>query len=141
GALAVVREQELAELRIVRLTGAAVGEMFTIALPGEPSDVDLSPDGARAYAVLRDASMLAVIDVPGGGLDAGGLELVDLGGELVGSLTLSDDGARGLLFTNAATSERITAIELAQPGYPRATFPLKKSVRRVAFDPSGDKAL
>lgn len=141
GQFAVIREQGLSELRVVRMAGGAVGEMWTVPLPAEPSDVDLSPDGTRAYAVLRELSALAVVDVPGDGIDPTGLEIVDLGGEVVGSLVMSDDGNRGILFTNAVLQERLTVIELSEPGYPTATYPLQKSIRLLGFDPSGDKAI
>ena len=141
GQFAVVREEGLAELRIVRMSGGVLGEMWTIPLPAEPSDVDLSPDGTRAYAVLRESSALAVVDVPGDGIDPLGLEIVDLGGEVAGSLVMSEDGGRGMLFTNAALQERLTVIELGEPGYPTSTYPLQKSIRLLGFDPSGEKAI
>jgi DNA-binding beta-propeller fold protein YncE len=141
GEFAVVREVGLAQLRIVRVAGDALGEMWTVPLPVEPSDVDIAPDGTRAFAVLRDAAALAVIDVPGDGIDPSDLELVDLGEEVVGSLVLSDDGARGLLFTNALLQERLTVVELGAPTYPLATYPLQKSIRLLDFDPTGQKAI
>ena len=141
GPFAVVREFGLAELRLVRVQGAPLGEMWTLPLPSEPSDVDIAPDGSRAFAVLREDSALAIMDVPGDAIDPSGVDIVDLGGEVVGSLVLSDDGGRGLLFTNASLQERVTVIELDDPLYPTATHQLQKSVRLLGFDPSGDKAI
>jgi DNA-binding beta-propeller fold protein YncE len=141
GEFAVVREAGQHHLRILRITGAGAGESWVVPLPSHPSDVDLSPAGDRAYVVLRESAQLAIIDVPGDGLDPAGVEYVDLTGQLVGSLVLSRDGRRGLLFTNAALEERLTVIALDQPGYPHATWPLQKAVRSVHFSPSGDKAL
>jgi DNA-binding beta-propeller fold protein YncE len=141
GSYAVVREIGLAELRVVDLAGPGVGTQWTIPLPAEPTDVDLAPAGDRAYAVLRDAAALAVVDVPADGLDPAGVELVDLTGAVVGSLRLSDDGSRGLLFTNAVDDERVTVLALGEPGYPYVTHGLQKSVRYVDFDPSGAKAI
>ena len=54
---------------------------------------------------------------------------------------LSADGARGLMFTNATADERISRIELAQPGVPIVTWPLKKSVRAVGISPTGTTAI
>lgn len=139
GQYAIVREPDKAEVRILQLTGASAGSSWLVALPGVPSDVDLSPDGARAFAVLRETSQLAIIDVPGDGIDPTGLELVDLGGAVVGSLILSADGRRGALFTNAVVDETITIIELDDPGHPYVTWPLEKTIRTVKFSPLGDK--
>ncbi len=142
GAFAVVREVGRAELRIVRVAGEPLGEMFTIPLAVEPSDVDISPDGLTAYAVLRDANALAVIDVPGDGFEPAGVTLVPLNDSLlIGSLVLSDAGDRGLLFTNAFATEVMTVIDLQAPGFPTVSYPLQKSVRLAGFDPSGDKAI
>lgn len=141
GEYAVVREDGLAGVRIVRLLEPDAGQAWVVPLPSEPSDVDLSPAGHRAYAVLRDSSALAVIDVPGDSQDPGGVDIVELGGVAVGSLVMSPSGDRGLLFTNASASEMITAIELSQPGYPFVTWPLQKSIRTVGFDPAGQKAI
>lgn len=141
GNYAVVREDGLAQIRVLSLDGANTGQSWVLALPAEPSDVDLSPDGTRAYAVLRDAFALAIIDVPGDALAPEGVEIVDLGQELVGSLILSRDGTTGILFTNAFLEERLTVIDLDQAGYPLRTYPLQKSIRHVQLSPDGKKAL
>lgn len=135
GEYAVVRPWGGAELRVVDLLGGDRGALVSVPLPETPSDVDLAPDGAHAYAVLRDSSALAIVSLPDGAL-----EVLDLGGEVIGSLTLSRDGARGLAFTNAAAIERITVVELAGA---RAvtTYPLQKSIRFVDFDPTGEQAI
>jgi len=139
GSYAIVREPDKAEVRILQLSGASMGSSWLVGLPSVPSDVDLSPDGTKAYAVLRETSQLAIIDVPGDGLDPSGVELVSLGGEIVGSLILSKDGNRGALFTNAVAEERITIIELNVAGHPHVTWPLEKTIRTVKFSPLGDK--
>ena len=141
GDYAVVREAGEASVRVLGLDGAERGVSRVIDLPSEPSDLDLSPDGTRAFAVLRETSQLAVIDVPGDAVDPSGVDLVGLGGETVGSLVLTADASRGVLFTNAYAIERITVIELDQAGYPHTTYPLQKSIRHVQIHPGGHKAL
>jgi DNA-binding beta-propeller fold protein YncE len=141
GELAVIRETGHDRLRVLRLVGPDAGTWWDVPLPSFPTDVDLAPDGSRAYAVLRDSAALAVIELPGDAIDPTGVELVDLTGQVVGSLVLSDDGSRGLLFTNAVADERITVIELDDPTFPHSTYPLQKSVKLLGFAPDGDKAL
>ena len=141
GERAVLREAERAELRVVTLTGAGAGQMQTLALPAVPTDVDLTADGSRAYAVLRESSALAVVSLPASDDEQPGVEIVDLGGAPVGSLSLSSDGRRGVLYTNASEAEQITVIELDQPGFPHRHFPLQKSVRAVHLAPGGATAV
>jgi hypothetical protein len=78
GDLAVVREAGGAWLRAVGLVGATAGQMWEVDLPGVPSDLEMSPDGLRAYAVLREQGQLAVLDLPGDVVDPTGIELIDL---------------------------------------------------------------
>jgi hypothetical protein len=138
GDLAVVREAGGAWLRVVSLTGATLGQMWEIPLAGVPTDLETSPDGTHAYAVLRDQHALAVVDLSSG---AFGVEMIDLADATLGSMSLTPDGRRGVLYTNATLDERVTLIELDQPGFPHRTFPLQKSVRAIGFDPTGGKLL
>jgi DNA-binding beta-propeller fold protein YncE len=142
GQYAVVRRPNVAELRVVSLLGPTAGEGLTITLPSVPSDIDLAPDGTRVYAVFRGANPgLAVIDIPGDAIDPAGITMIDLAQATSGSLVLSADGTKGLLFTNATLDERVTVVELDKPGFPHRTFPLQKSVLSVGFDPTGRKAI
>jgi DNA-binding beta-propeller fold protein YncE len=141
GEWAVVRETGRAELRVVRMLGPSAGEAWTLPLPAEATDVDLTADGARAYAVLRSSSQLAVIDMPGDAMDPAGMELVDVGGEIVGSAAISADGTHAILYTNASDEERVTVVDLAGAGYPHVVRPLQKGVRALAFAPDGATAL
>ncbi len=141
GDLAVVREAGGAWLRVVSLAGVTVGQQWQLDLPGVPSDLELSPDGSRAYAVLRGSQQLAVVDLPADAWDPTGIELIALPNASLGSLTLTADGRRGILYTNATLDERLTFIDLDLPGFPYRTVPLQKSVRAVGLDPSGTKVL
>jgi len=141
GQYAIVRTPNVPALRVVSLLGSTAGQGFNVPLPAVPTDLDLAPDGNRVYAVFRDPAGLAVIDIPGDAVDPSGITFIDLANATSGSLVLSDDGKRGLLFTNATLDERITVVELDQPGFPHHTYPLQKSVLTVGFDPTGAKAI
>jgi DNA-binding beta-propeller fold protein YncE len=141
GRHAVVRITGVPGLRVVQLLGDGAGRAYDVPLPAEATDVDLAPDGARAYAVLRELSTLAVIDIPGDAQAPEGIDLVSIGTELVGSAVLDAAGRRALLFTNAADVERVTIVDLAAEGYPHIVRPLQKGIRTVAFSPDGEKAL
>jgi DNA-binding beta-propeller fold protein YncE len=141
GQFAVVRTPNTAQLRVVSMLGPTAGDGFNITLPGIPTDIDLAPDGSRVYAVIRDPAGLAVIDIPGDAINPAGITHVSLANATSGSLVLSADGKKGLLFTNATLDERITVVELDKPNFPHRTFPLQKSVLTVGFDPTGTKAV
>jgi len=141
GQFAVVRTPNEAKLRVVSLLGPTAGDGFDITLPAVPTDIDLAPDGTRVYAVFRNPAALAVIDIPGDAINPAGITHVSLANATSGSLVLSADGKRGLLFTNATLDERITIVELDKPNFPHRTFPLQKAVLSVGFDPSGTKAI
>lgn len=142
GQYAVIRRPGVAELRVVSLLGPTAGQGTTIPLPGVPSDLDLAPDGNRVYAVFRAPNAgLAIIDIPGDAFDPAGITFIDLAAATTGSLVLSPDGTRGLLFTNATLDERVTVVELDKPNFPRHTYPLQKAVLTVGFDPTGTKAV
>jgi DNA-binding beta-propeller fold protein YncE len=140
GQYASVRQANVAALRIVDLI-TNPGQTWTLPLASPASDIDLAPSGARLYAVMREAKKLAIVDVPGDAQNPNGVETIDLSTATLGSLSLSADGKRGLLFTNATSDERITLVKLDQPGYPIVTWRLKKSVRAVGLSPTGDTAL
>jgi DNA-binding beta-propeller fold protein YncE len=135
GDFAAVRQAGQARVRVVSLRGATVGEAHDVPLAATPTDIDLAPDGSRLYAVVRDAHELAVIDIPGDAIDPSGVDHVALGAATVGSIAVSADGARAVLFTNATLDPHVTVVALDQPGFPHATHPLQKAVRSVAIAP------
>lgn len=140
GEFAAVRQANTATLRIVNVAGNP-GVSFSIPLASPATDIDLAPNGSRVYVVQRAAKKLAVVDVPGDAYDPSGVESIDLTNAAVGSLVLSRDGNRGLMYTNATADERITLIKLDQPNYPQLTWALKKSIRAVGISPTGNSAL
>ncbi|MBA3394063.1 MAG: hypothetical protein H0T89_15555 [Deltaproteobacteria bacterium] len=141
GQYAAVRISGQSLLRIVDVAGPEPGRTFDIPLASPPTDLDLAPDGARVYVVQREAKALSIVDVPGDAFVPGGVQTIDLTNHAIGSLVLSRDGRRGLLFTNATLDERITMVKLDDPGFSRVTWPLKKAVRAVGISPTGATAI
>ena len=137
GDYAVIRETARAEIRVVGLSAQELGTSVSIALPAEPSDVDLSSDGLTAYAVLKDTSELAILDLTAGLPAPEDLTLISISGETVGSMVLSPLGTQAVLFTNASSVERLTVVDLATDGGPTVrSFNLQKSVRSLGYDPT-----
>jgi len=141
GEYAAVRQANVNALRVVSVGHTNPGQAWTIPLASPATDIDLAPDGTRVYAVERAAQKLAVVDIPGDAFDPAGVQTVDLSDATIGSLQLSADGRRGLMFTNASVDLRITKIQLDAPGFPHVTWPLKKGVRGVLVSPTSDSAI
>jgi hypothetical protein len=141
GQFAAVRQLDAAALRIVSLRAADLGHAWTIPLQSAATDIDLAPDGSRVYVVERDAKQLAIVDVPADAIAPSGIETIDLSDATLGGITVSRDGTRALLYTNATLDERITMIRLDDPAHPHVTWPLEKAVRAVGIAPTGASAI
>ncbi|MDQ3369201.1 MAG: hypothetical protein M3680_27560 [Myxococcota bacterium] len=141
GQYAAVRITGQPLLRVVDVAGPEPGRIFDLPLASPATDLDLAPDGTRVYVVQRAAQQLSIVDVPGDAFTPAGIETIDLAAGAVGSLVLSANGRRALLFTNATLDERITLVKLDDPAFPRVTWPLKKAVRSVGISPTGDTAI
>src|SRR5690606_28555910 len=87
GEYAAVRQAGRASLRIVNV-GSMPGLAFEIPLASPPTDIDLAPDGARVYAVQRDAKKLSIIEVPADAMTPSGVDHIDLAHAAVGALVL-----------------------------------------------------
>lgn len=141
GDYAAVRQAGHAGLRVVSMRTDTAGQTWDIPLAAPPTDIDLAPDGSRVYAALRDASQLAVIDIPGDALDPTGVETVDLAPATVGSLVVSADGKRALVYTNATLDPHLTRVDLTAPGFPHVTWTLQKAVRAIGISPDSATAI
>ena len=170
GAYALARRLETSELRLVDLASGSikildVGRALAPTLLEAPdagappstdagatepppppapaiiTDVDLSPGGDYALAVIRDRNTVARIAIPGGFEGTGEVTVREVPGELIGSVTLTPDGKRAMLFTTVVpTNERLTILELDSDAAPRP-LQLRKSVASVVVSPDSKTAL
>ena len=137
GRYALARFAASPAVRVVDLTRRSVQ---TLDLGAEVTDLDVSPDGTFALAALRSESRVLRIPIPGGFGDPSLRRAIDLPGEVVGSVTMSPDGARALVYSTAVPTERATLLDLAGAA-PPAVLRLRKAVRAVAFAPGGGSAI
>lgn len=143
--VSVTRDGRYAIARFAGTTAMRVIDLMqrtgqTVDLGTEITDMDVSPDGTFALAALRGESRVLRIPIPAGFSDASVRRSIDLPGEVVGSVTMSPDGARALVYSTAAMTERATLLDLAGTDAP-AVLRLRKTVRAVAFAPGGGSAL
>ncbi len=110
GQTALIRRDDSAAITVVALE---TGTRSTVTLGGPVTDLDLSEQGDRAVAVVRSTSQVAVLPIPGVVTAPGTFTTVNVTGETIGSVALAPGGTKGLLYTNATSTERLTILDLA----------------------------
>ncbi|HSS38886.1 MAG TPA: hypothetical protein VLT58_08965, partial [Polyangia bacterium] len=137
GRLALVRREGSASIGVLDLTTGALG---AIQLSGPVTDLDLTPDGTAAIAVVRDTADVAIIPLGAGVPDASKVQHVTIAGETIGSASISADGKSVLLYTNAVSAQRLTVLTLgASPSY--RIVKLHAPVLAVFATPDGSNAV
>jgi hypothetical protein len=109
GDTAIVRRDGSAEIGLVPLDGGARG---AITLSGAVTDLDVTEDGSRAVAVVRERSEVAIVPIPAPGATPGAITTVTVPGETFGSVSLSADARVALLYTNAIPNDHVTILHL-----------------------------
>jgi hypothetical protein len=152
GELALVRRADSADVEIVSLTG---GGTTRLTLPGVVTDLDLSPDGSLAFAVVRGGQVIppsggaGAAGTPGVGGEsgqssgeAGAGDLGGAGGEAPGPMTGGASGGGGM--GPGVTDSYVAIIPipgvLARPEDVR-TVRISRVVGSVVVAPEGDVAL
>jgi len=111
-----------------------------IPTPPELTDLDVSPDGTFALAVLRDRGALVRIPLPEGFRDPKTITVRRVEDQLIGSVTLSKSGTRAIAYTTAVPVEGVVMVDLTSNAPPRS-IRLRKSVRAIALSDDGTRAL
>ena len=120
----------------------ASGAITPLPLSGAVTDVDITADGTRAVAVVRDTSEVALIPLGAAAPTAAGVVHVTITGETIGQAVLTADGATAILYSNAVSSERVTVLALtAAPAPTWRTLRLHAPVLSVVPTPDGHSAV
>lgn len=115
GGYAFIRRDNRSDLTVIAL---ADGTRVTVTLPGPVTDLDLTMQGDKAIAVVRQLSTVAVLPVPNIFSAPDTFTSVTVTGETIGSVSLAPSGGIGLLYTNAVATEHLTVMALsATPTY------------------------
>ncbi|MFZ5896468.1 MAG: hypothetical protein ACOY0T_35770 [Myxococcota bacterium] len=104
GGYAVVRTRASSKIATLALPG---GEREELDLGAVVTDVDLVPDGSRAFAVLGDLATLVEVPVPIAGRTATSFRRSELSGEAVGAVALNADASAALLYSTVTGSTRV----------------------------------
>jgi DNA-binding beta-propeller fold protein YncE len=136
GTYALARREGETSIRLVEL---ATGDIEQLDLGGQVTDLDITPSGTSALAVIREHSTLVRLPLPEAFADPSGIERFVIPGEWVGSVAVAPDGDYAVLFTTSAPVERATIVDLVA-GETR-TVRLRKSVRAITVAPTGGTAM
>ncbi len=128
-----------AGLAAVRAVDLETGEIVDTALGGVPTDIDVTEDGDRLVAVVRETSQVVVMELPDGIGAPEALRAIDCPSLTVGLSVLVDGGARALVFSNAINQKAVALVDL-ESGEVRLAM-LRKGVRSLALSPDGANAL
>jgi hypothetical protein len=108
------------EIALVRLDGStslgvvsiATGEREDVELGNFVTDLDLSSDGRRAFAVVGDE--LVVIPIPVAGVDPSSFVRTRVTDVVIRSVALSPDASLALLYSNASPSPYLTVLSASE---------------------------
>lgn len=114
----------------------AEGPTVSLTLGGEVTDVDLAKTG-RAVGVVRELSEIVVFDVDDFLADPSDFRRKTITGETIGSVELSPDGQRAVLFTTTGESDRLTIVETDGADLPTRTVSTETPVASVRTSPDG----
>jgi len=111
---AMVRREGSADVRIVDLHAGTAG---VVTLSGAVTDLDVTPDGTRAVAVVRETSQVAVLPLATAAAQPTTIASETIAEQVVGSAVITPDGAQAILYSNAAESETLVVVDLATGTY------------------------
>jgi len=138
GAYAFVRRDGQSEVTVVSLVD---GELVRVELSGPCTDLDLSPGGDRAIAVIRDTGEVAILPVPGIVSSPEDYEVVPIDAATPGSVVISSEAPVALVFTNAVAEERITKLTFDTAPASAQTLKLHAPVWSVFPSSTGSSAV
>lgn len=138
GRYALVRQYGASTLAVVEL---ATGVVSRVDVGANPTDLDVTPDGAQAVAVARGDAELWIYDLADPFLTPEVVSLPD--SEVWGSVVLSPDGTKGLLYSTQSGRGVYGVWDrtAADPADAVSVFGLEKPVQRLAVSPDGGVAL
>lgn len=137
GQVAIIRQFGATELVVVELATGTVG---AIAVGDNPTDIDVTPDGSQAVAVARGSNELWIYALDDIFAEPSVVVLPDA--MPFGSIVMSPDNSRGLLYSTASGVPAFAAWDRAAPeGEEIALYGLLKGISGMTVSPDGAAAL
>jgi len=134
GSYALVRRDGDARVTVVPLAG---GDLVQVQLPGPCTDLDLSADGTKAVAVVRDTNEVVVLSIPEIATSPDQFVATTVEKLIVGSVSLASESATGLLYSTASHEQRIAVLDYAQSPVGLRPIKLYGDVLSAMMAPNG----
>lgn len=137
GQTAIIRQFGATELVVVDLVTGSVG---AVPVGDNPTDIDVTPDGAQAVAVARGSNELWIYELADVFAEP---EVIVLPGEVpFGSVVMSPDNTRGLLYSSVSGVPAFAAWDRgAAPEESISLYGLLKPVSTMSLSPDGAAAV
>lgn len=127
GRYALIRQFATSSLVLVDLAEATVS---ALDVGDNPTDLDVTADGARAVAVARGSGELWIYDLNDPTATPEVLSLPK--GTVLGSISLSADGSVGLLYSTASGRSQFVSWAIDEDALGADTFQIHGSVKPIA---------
>lgn len=111
GSYALVRRDGEAQISVFSLDS---GDRTDVALPAPATDLDLSPDGSVAVAVVRDTGEVGLLPIPGIVANPAAFPLIKVDNALIGSTALAAESPLAFLYTNAVPSSVLAVLDTSK---------------------------
>lgn len=138
GAMAFIHRYDVATLGIVSLFD---GELVDVILPAVVTDLDLSPDGEMAVAVMRDTGQVALMATATIFDDPSAFTVIDVPDATIGSVALAKESSNAFFYTNAIASSALTVIDSGDVFPTPKLHALHAPIKSVFPTPDGNDAL
>jgi DNA-binding beta-propeller fold protein YncE len=125
---------------VVSLVDLVTGIATSVDLGSPVTDLDLSPNGSMAIAVMRDVSKMVTLPLPLGFTSEPARIVQTFTDEKVGSAVVAPNGLFALLYTTVGNIERalVASVDGTVPARPVL---LRKAVRAVTISPDSATAM
>lgn len=115
----------------VRVYSLATGDHTDVTLSGPVTDLDLSPDGSVAVAVVREKGEVALLPIPDITVDPTAFATIHVQDAVVGSASLPKNSPLAFLYTNAVPSSVLTMIDTSDASAAPSFFKLWAPIQSV----------
>ncbi len=138
GAFALVRRENQASIGVFSLDTA---QYVDVVLSAPVTDLDLSPSGTIAVAVVREVGEVALLDMSTIFSAPTEFTTVTIPDVVVGSVSLPTDSPSAFLYTNALPVSALTVLDTSQPTPTPRLIGLHAPVKSVLPTPFGKHAV
>lgn len=111
GSYALVRRDGEAQIAIFSLDN---GDRTDVVMPAPATDLDLSPDGSVAVAVIRDTGEVGLLPIPDIVANPAAFPLIKVENALIGSTALAAESPLAFLYTNAVPSSVLAVLDTSK---------------------------